>query len=452
QVSGTGLILDLQVNIVATHSYVGDLVFTLTHQDTGTSVVLIDRPGFPTSPFGCERNDIDVILDDAAMVAVEDLCDATGAAIHGTAIPEQPLHVFEGEEISGTWVLSAYDRSSQDVGSVVDWCLLPTVGLPPNLNCPLSVEVSNDPGLCGADVFLSFPANGIPSPTIEYLVKGSPIANPHFFPIGDNTVEVLATNQLGSATCALEVRVEDTEAPAAICRDATIELNEMGTANILPASLDFGSTDNCGIAAIGISRSEFSCEDLGPQEVVLSVTDTSGLVGMCTATFIVVDTIPPTVEFPLLDPIQANQSGMAPIPSLTGLVSATDNCTPPINLVFSQNPVAGTMVGVGTSEITVFATDESGNTGDQSTILMVLKPPTPTPSQTLTATPSTSPTESPTTTETPTMTSTPGKVCEFDIFPPGGDGRIDSKDLLEILKSDPSPETLAEFSGCWLVQ
>ena len=36
----------LIVSIQATHTWVGDLIFTLVHVDTGTTITVIDRPGY----------------------------------------------------------------------------------------------------------------------------------------------------------------------------------------------------------------------------------------------------------------------------------------------------------------------------------------------------------------------------------------------------------------------
>src|SRR5690606_20695336 len=47
------------------------------------------------------------------------------------------------------------------------------------------------------------------------------------------------------------------------------------------------------------------------------------------------------------------------LPDYTGDASATDNCNPAP--VITQSPVAGTMVGVGTTTMTMTATDAAGN-------------------------------------------------------------------------------------------
>ncbi|MCG3198608.1 MAG: hypothetical protein GHCLOJNM_03112 [bacterium] len=73
--------------------------------------------------------------------------------------------------------------------------------------------------------------------------------------------------------------------------------------------------------------------------------------------------------------------------------------------------------------------------------------PTSTPSRTATETPTESPTGTP---ATPTRTQTPTETPDYDVFPPGGDGVIDSRDLLELLKQVQSDSSaLFDFARHW---
>ncbi|MCB9234635.1 MAG: HYR domain-containing protein [Bacteroidia bacterium] len=58
-------------------------------------------------------------------------------------------------------------------------------------------------------------------------------------------------------------------------------------------AIDGGSSDNCGPVTLSTSQSCFSCEDVGPNSVILTVTDASGNTSTCTATVTVEDNIPP---------------------------------------------------------------------------------------------------------------------------------------------------------------
>ncbi len=125
-VANGGTITDLDVSLSTTHTYVGDLIFTLTHNTTGTSVVLIDRPGFTGTGFGCDDDDVEATMDDEASLPVEDECGST-PALAGLLIPQEALSAFDGEDIAGQWTLNVSDNAGQDTGSVQEWCLVPAL-------------------------------------------------------------------------------------------------------------------------------------------------------------------------------------------------------------------------------------------------------------------------------------------------------------------------------------
>jgi len=130
-VPGSGTITDLNLGIVISHTWVGDLVVILTHVDTGTAVTVIDRPGTTVLPppgssvgdFGCGNNNVDAILDDEASALVEDMCRSTYPAISGSVRPNNLLSAFDGEDMSGTWRLTVYDGATLDNGYLESWSL-----------------------------------------------------------------------------------------------------------------------------------------------------------------------------------------------------------------------------------------------------------------------------------------------------------------------------------------
>lgn len=126
--AGVDTISDLNLSLDTSHTWVGDLTFTLLHVDTGTSVTVIDRPGFPASANGCSNADIVATLDDEAVNPVEDQCSGTPPAIGGTLLPNNPLSAFDGEAIGGTWRLSVSDIISPDSGTLNQWCIEATTG------------------------------------------------------------------------------------------------------------------------------------------------------------------------------------------------------------------------------------------------------------------------------------------------------------------------------------
>lgn len=132
-----GTIIDLNVSVRATHTWVGDLDFTLQNTGTGASAMIIDRPGVPASTFGCSQNHINAVLDDQASLPVENQCATSNVAspppyaIDGAFVPNNPLSVFNGQALANTWRMTARDLASGDTGTLSEWCLQATVEAAP---------------------------------------------------------------------------------------------------------------------------------------------------------------------------------------------------------------------------------------------------------------------------------------------------------------------------------
>lgn len=95
------------------HTWVGDLVFTLTSPG-GTTVTVIDQPG---GPGNSGNNLCQTLLDDTAATSIQDVLIAQ-APFTGTFRPANALGAFSGEDANGTWMLNVSDRSFLDTGNV----------------------------------------------------------------------------------------------------------------------------------------------------------------------------------------------------------------------------------------------------------------------------------------------------------------------------------------------
>ncbi len=91
------------------------------------------------------------------------------------------------------------------------------------------------------------------------------------------------------------------ERPQAICKNIIVDLNPAGNASITPASVDFGSTWDCGFGSWSVSPSSFNCSDVGGNMVTLTVTDALGWVSTCNATVTIRDVTDPTITNPASD-------------------------------------------------------------------------------------------------------------------------------------------------------
>jgi uncharacterized repeat protein (TIGR01451 family) len=117
-----GPLTSVQVRIVATHTWVGDLIFTLT-SPMGTVITLLDRPGVPTSGAGCSDDNINVTFQDG-QPDPEAVCAGSGNWPVTTAAPVTPLSGLNGQNANGTWTLSVSDNAGQDLGTVTEWELI----------------------------------------------------------------------------------------------------------------------------------------------------------------------------------------------------------------------------------------------------------------------------------------------------------------------------------------
>ncbi len=94
--------------------------------------------------------------------------------------------------------------------------------------------------------------------------------------VGENTVVLTVTDINGNtATATAIVAVADLVAPNAIARNITVALSG-GSASITSSQINNGSNDACGIASISIDKTNFNCENIGANPVVLTVTDVNG--------------------------------------------------------------------------------------------------------------------------------------------------------------------------------
>ncbi len=134
-----GTVDDLNVvNLLGTHTWVSDLTVRIT-SPTGTQVTL-----FANVCGGSAIANFDLEFDDAAAAGALPCPPISGL----TYQPTNPLSVFNGQQINGTWTLTILDGFDQDGGSLNSWglniCYTPT----PPCNNPTVPTLSGTTNIC----------------------------------------------------------------------------------------------------------------------------------------------------------------------------------------------------------------------------------------------------------------------------------------------------------------
>ncbi len=115
--AGSGTVSGLSVAVDLTHTWVGDLIVTISNGST--TVSLINRPGSVGGSFGYST-DVggQYVFTDAASTPFA-VAAATGPALAaGSYQPASPLSAFDGAPFEGTWTLTVSDNAGGDTGTV----------------------------------------------------------------------------------------------------------------------------------------------------------------------------------------------------------------------------------------------------------------------------------------------------------------------------------------------
>jgi Secretion system C-terminal sorting domain len=189
----------------------------------------------------------------------------------------------------------------------------------------------------------------------------------HFSNVYNAIIATGSTSSSSSGSARYEVTLN--QAPVAFCKDATIYLNANGQASIVPATINNGSNDPDGtFLNYGLSKSSFTCANIGANNVALTVTDNHGATSTCIAVVTVIDNTIAVITCP------ANiiVSCAANVPSVnTASVTATDNC--PVTVTHVSDVITNqTCASRFTLTRTYKATDASGNNVSCQQVINVL--------------------------------------------------------------------------------
>lgn len=103
------------------------------------------------------------------------------------------------------------------------------------------------------------------------------------FSLGTSKVSWTIIDKNGQqAFCHFEVEVVDTEPPVALCKDSLlVELDDQGLVQVEQSWIDMGSTDNCEIVRVELSKTIFDCDEVGFNQIQVEMFDAAGNSGTC---------------------------------------------------------------------------------------------------------------------------------------------------------------------------
>lgn len=186
--------------------------------------------------------------------------------------------------------------------------------------------------------------------------------------VGVNPTETIILTVADSAgntgTCQLVVAIIDTISPVVICPSTQFELAD---ASCLASITDYTSlaipADNCSLlASITVTQSPLPGLIIGTTQLItLTATDQYANSSTCTFNVELNDLIAPGITCPGTQTVSTDIGCDYTLTDFTSLASGTDNCSAIASLTYTQSPIAGTLLPLGTNSVTITVQDASGN-------------------------------------------------------------------------------------------
>ena len=179
--------------------------------------------------------------------------------------------------------------------------------------------------------------------------------------LGTNTVTFTVQDATGNtATAEVSLTVVDEAKPVLkVKSNYTIKLGTEGIATLKWEDIDEGSSDNCSITTRILSKSAFTCENLGNNKVTFTIRDATGNTSSAEVNITVIDDAKPMLKVKSNYTIKLDAEGRAALKWEDLDEGSTDNCSIRERIL---SKTAFNCTDLGASKLTYTVRDALGNT------------------------------------------------------------------------------------------
>jgi uncharacterized protein (TIGR03382 family) len=338
-----------------------------THFDVGSTPVSVTATDAAGNSASCSFT-VTVRLPAAPQLTcpADMVAEATSAS--GASVGYPPANATGSEPLTVTYSHASGAQFALGATSVTATV---TDGFGRTASCSFSITVRDTtaPALsCPQN--LAAEATGPNGAAVSYLpplvtdaVTASPTvmvshASGSTFPLGSTRVTATATDAAGNAsTCSFTITVRDTSGPALSC-PASVTAEATGAEGAIVTYPPATISDATSSPTLQYSQASGTRFRLGTTDVTVTATDGSGNSASCTFTVTVRDTTPPALACGADLVAEATVRTGASVDF--ALPTATDAVTAAPALTASHEP--GSLFPLGTTRVTVTASDRAGNT------------------------------------------------------------------------------------------
>jgi gliding motility-associated-like protein len=178
-----------------------------------------------------------------------------------------------------------------------------------------------------------------------------------------------------SEYCETFIMVNELVAPTAICQDIVVYIDDNDFVEVDAYEVGALSFDNCLIDTMVLANNTFTCQDMGFNDLELTVTDISGLSSTCTSSILIADNIGPELVCSPIT-ISLDSEGNIDLEELAALEIASDNCQlVEYGILFDLDPCDEAVLSVPSE---LYAIDNAGNENSCEIDVMVIDEENPT--------------------------------------------------------------------------